>query len=232
MHSFACLQPIKAMTKLLEFLGMQTHITKNGPAMVEPAISYHVICQGGSDIPTSPLYLHSYLGFLTGFCNVLRTDVPTCREQCTSQSKYVNDKLHSRNFSGIRTIYSEPSSLIMSCYPWQGCRQGEAGGGGAEAPPDFKLMLLCVQAVTAKGHPKFRKNERKKQLSGYKQCYTYKNQSSEVFKFGSHYVLQTRSKRLSQHPLLKSCLRPCTIRVNDRVLLPSSNVVSLIKGYA
>ena len=27
-------------------------------------------------------------------------------------------------------------------------------GGGAEAPPDFKFMLLCVQAVTAKGHPK------------------------------------------------------------------------------
>ena len=28
---------------------------------------------------------------------------------------------------------------------------------GNEAPPDIKLMLLCVQAVTAKGHPKFRK---------------------------------------------------------------------------
>ena len=47
----------------------------------------------------------------------------------------------------------------------------------AEAPPDFKLKLLCVlKAVTAKGHPKsiiIEKPERKKQLSGYKQCYTY-----------------------------------------------------------
>ena len=110
-HTFACLQPIKAMTKLLEFLGMRTHTTKNGPAMVEPATSYHVICQGGSDIPTSPFYLHSYLGFLTGFCNVPRTDVPTCREQCTSQSEYVNGEFHSSNFSGVRIIYSEPSSL-------------------------------------------------------------------------------------------------------------------------
>ena len=32
------------------------------------------------------------------------------------------------------------------------------GKGGAEAPPpDFKLMLLCVNAVTAKGRPKLRK---------------------------------------------------------------------------
>ena len=145
MHPFACLQPIKAMTKLLEFLGMRTHLTKNGPAMVEPAISYHVICQGGSDIPTSPLYLHSYLGFLTGFCNVPRTDIPTCREQCTSQSEYVNDKLHSRNFSGIRTIYSEPSSpRLLSCHVIYDKGVGKGGAGGAEVPPDFKLMLLCV----------------------------------------------------------------------------------------
>ena len=40
---------------------------------------------------------------------------------------------------------------------------GGGGAGGAEAPPDFKLMLLCVQAVTAKEHPKcIIKNERKK----------------------------------------------------------------------
>ena len=37
-----------------------------------------------------------------------------------------------------------------------GVGKGGAGGGGeAEAPPDFKLMLPCVQPVTAKGHPKF-----------------------------------------------------------------------------
>ena len=33
----------------------------------------------------------------------------------------------------------------------------DVGKGGAEASPDFKLMLPCVQAVTAQGHPKFRK---------------------------------------------------------------------------
>ena len=56
----------------------------------------------------------------------------------------------------------------------QGCRQE------AEALPQIlKLMLLCVQAVTAKGRPKlfyYRKTKDEKQLSGYKQCYTYKNQ--------------------------------------------------------
>ena len=59
------------------------------------------------------------------------------------------------------------------------------GGREGEAPPDFKLMLLCVQAVTTKGCPKFRKAKEEKQLSGYKQCYTYKNQrlSLEVSKY-------------------------------------------------
>ena len=44
-------------------------------------------------------------------------------------------------------------------------------------------MLLCVQEVTAKGHPKFRKARRGKQLSDYKQCYICKNQSLEVSKY-------------------------------------------------
>ena len=53
---------------------------------------------------------------------------------------------------------------IVSCMIiLQGCRQG----GGAEAVPDVKLMLYCVQVVTTKGHPKFREE---KQLSGYKLC--------------------------------------------------------------
>ena len=58
--------------------------------------------------------------------------------------------------------------------------------GVGKKPPDFKLMLLCVQAVTAKGRPTFiiiKKPERKKQLSGYKQCYIYKNQNLEVSKY-------------------------------------------------
>ena len=60
---------------------------------------------------------------------------------------------------------------------------GEGGGGGGLKPPDFKLILLCVQAVTAKERPKFviiKKQERKKQLSHYKYCYAYKNQSLEA----------------------------------------------------
>ena len=63
---------------------------------------------------------------------------------------------------------------------------GEGGGGlrGLMPSPrfDFKPMLLCVQAVTAKRRPKFiiiEKQKRKKQLSGYKQSYTYQNQSLE-----------------------------------------------------
>ena len=56
----------------------------------------------------------------------------------------------------------------------QVCRQGVGGVGGTEAPPDFKLMLLCVQAVTAKGLPKCRKTKEGKTASGCKQCYTYK----------------------------------------------------------
>ena len=31
---------------------------------------------------------------------------------------------------------------------------GKGGARVAEAPPDFKFNLLCVQAVTAKGCPK------------------------------------------------------------------------------
>ena len=67
----------------------------------------------------------------------------------------------------------------------QWCRQG-VGRGGAEDPPEFKLMLLCVKAVTTKGHPKFiiiEKQERKNQLSGYKQCYIYKKQNLEMSKY-------------------------------------------------
>ena len=43
--------------------------------------------------------------------------------------------------------------------------------------------VLCVQAVTAKGRPNLEEQERNKQLSSYKQCYTYKNQSLEVSKY-------------------------------------------------
>ena len=60
--------------------------------------------------------------------------------------------------------------------------------GFLKPPPDFKLMLLCVQAVTAKGHLKCNviglhdREKINKQVSGYKQCCIYKNQSLEVSK--------------------------------------------------
>ena len=38
---------------------------------------------------------------------------------------------------------------------------GGGGGGGVKHPPDFKLML-CVQAVTTKVSPKFRKTRQEK----------------------------------------------------------------------
>ena len=63
----------------------------------------------------------------------------------------------------------------------QGCRQGWSGG--AEAPK-FKLMLLCVQAVTQKNiqNVLLEIKKGKQQLSGCKQCYTYIKQSLEVSK--------------------------------------------------
>ena len=46
--------------------------------------------------------------------------------------------------------------VCFSClWSIQGCRQGRVGWGLKPPPPqDFKLMLLCVQVVTAKGSPK------------------------------------------------------------------------------
>ena len=59
----------------------------------------------------------------------------------------------------------------------KGVSKGGSGEGGS-----FKLMLLCVQPVTSKDVQNLKNQERKKQLSGYKQCYTYNNQSFEVSK--------------------------------------------------
>ena len=87
---------------------------------------------------------------------------------------------------------------------------GKGGLGGLKPPPIFKLLLLCAQAVTAKGCPKFWKQEKKKQLSGYKQCYIYKNQGLVVSKY--MILLSLHAKKLDHRglapPLLKSCLRP------------------------
>ena len=83
----------------------------------------------------------------------------------------------------------------------QWCSQGmRRGAEELPPPPDFKFMLLCVEAVTTNGHPKFiiiEKQEGIKQLSSYKQCYIYKKQNLEVSKYMNLalacYVQQTRS---------------------------------------
>ena len=89
----------------------------------------------------------------------------------------------------------------------QGCKWG-GGFSPPPPPPDFKLML-CVQAVTTKRMSKILKNKdrkrEEKQLSGYKHTKS-KLRSVQIYEFGSRYVQQTQSQRLS--PLLKSCLRP------------------------
>ena len=82
-------------------------------------------------------------------------------------------------------------SRVWEIIVLQGCRPG--AGGGAEATPDFKLTLLCVQAVTAKMRPNVEKQEKRKQLSGYKQCYTYKNQNLEVSKYMKSALDYTRN---------------------------------------
>ena len=51
-------------------------------------------------------------------------------------------------------VYCTRTHGIHSLGGYGAKMQGFRQGGGAEAPLDFKLMLLCVQAVTAKGHPK------------------------------------------------------------------------------
>ena len=61
--------------------------------------------------------------------------------------------------------------------PLKGVSKGGSGEKGS-----FTLMLLCVQPVTSNDVHNLEKQERKEQLSGYKQCYTYNNQSLEVSK--------------------------------------------------
>ena len=76
---------------------------------------------------------------------------------------------------------------------------------------DFKLMLLCVQAVTAKDVQNLEKQERKEQLSGYKQCCMHiqksKLRSVQIYEFGSlrapNLILEAKPPPTSQ-----SCLRP------------------------
>ena len=62
--------------------------------------------------------------------------------------------------------------------------KGLGGGDEATPPPlDFKLMLLCVQAVTTKRLLKFIIIEKQERKNSLQQCYTHKNQSLEVSKF-------------------------------------------------
>ena len=102
----------------------------------------------------------------------------------------------------IATQYSVVCYYGIMWLNWcNGVGKGCAGGlKNPPPPPDFKFMLLCVEAVTTNGHPKFiiiEKQKRIKQLSSYKQCYIYKKQNLEVSKYMNLalacYVQQTRS---------------------------------------
>ena len=67
----------------------------------------------------------------------------------------------------------------------KGCRQ-EGGGGGGQGglkPPQILSSYYYVYKQLPQKDVKNVKNEREKQLSGYKQCYTYKNQSLKVSKY-------------------------------------------------
>ena len=44
---------------------------------------------------------------------------------------------------------------------------GGGGGGRWTSPPDFKLMLICVQAVIAKGRPKFIITEKREEKNNF-----------------------------------------------------------------
>ena len=76
---------------------------------------------------------------------------------------------------------------------------GGGGGGGAGGLKPPKILSSCYyvyKQLPQKDVQNLEKQERKKQLSGYKQCYTYKNQSLEVSKYMNStlvYVQQTRS---------------------------------------
>ena len=68
----------------------------------------------------------------------------------------------------------------MHNHVMQGCRQGGRGWG------EFKLMLLCVQAVTAKGHPNFILIENKRGNNSF-QCMLHiqksKPRSVQIYEF-------------------------------------------------
>ena len=71
-------------------------------------------------------------------------------------------------------------------------------------------VTICVQAVTAKGRPNFdviEKQERKKKLSGYKQCYMYINQYLIIRIWLSLRAINSIIKG-KPSPHFKSCLQP------------------------
>ena len=89
----------------------------------------------------------------------------------------------------------------------QRCRQGWGGEhGGLKLPPDFKLMLLSVQALTTKGHLKsiiVEKQECKQQLSG--PVLHTKLRSVQIYELDPSGLAPQ---------LLKSCLRACVGQVD------------------
>ena len=60
---------------------------------------------------------------------------------------------------------------------------GKKGAGGAEAPQIISSCYYVCKQLLQKNIQSLENKTGKKQLSGYKQCYIYKNQSLNVSKY-------------------------------------------------
>ena len=63
------------------------------------------------------------------------------------------------------------------------CKGVGKGGGAGGNPQILSSYYYVYKQLPQKDNQNLEKQERKKQLSGYKQCYTYRNQSLEVSKY-------------------------------------------------
>ena len=139
MHSFACLQPIKAMTKLLEFLGMRTHMVQLWLNQPYPTMS---------SVRVAVTYLQALCTFILTLASsqasamFLELMSQPAGSSAHHKVNMLMDELHSSNFSGIRTIYSEPSSpRLLSCHAIHD--KGVVGKGGLGGLKSLQILSLC-----------------------------------------------------------------------------------------
>ena len=91
----------------------------------------------------------------------------------------------------------------MHNHVMQGCRQGGRDWG------EFKLMLLCVQAVTAKGRPNFIVENKR----GNNSFQVMLHQRLEVSKYMNSLSLYATNSILGAKPPPTCCLCPCHVHV-------------------